>query len=286
MKITVGIPFYNAEKYLGDAILSVINQTYTDWQLILVDDGSTDNSLEIAKSFVNDKISVVQDGMNKGLVYRLNQIVGLADGDYYARMDADDIMHFQRLERQILFLKNNSNIDVIGSSYYAIDSNNNILGFRKANLNPKNVKDILKNGCFAHPSVMGKLSWFQKNKYDGEWERMEDLELWIRTFPISEFRNLEEPLLFYRVFGIPVLNKYIKSNIGIIKLLMKRKKYFLSVFDSFYFSVVFFLKIVVYYFLDLLGKVDIILKNRFIALSENKNKAAQEDLLKSILPNF
>lgn len=286
MKITVGIPFYNAEKYLRDAILSVINQTYTDWQLILVDDGSTDNSLEIAKSFVNDKISVVHDGMNKGLVYRLNQIVELADGDYYARMDADDIMHFQRLEKQILFLKNNPDVDVIGSSYYAIDSDNTILGLRKANLNPKNVNDILKNGCFAHPSVMGKLIWFQQNKYDGEWERMEDLELWIRTFPISEFRNLEEPLLFYRVFGIPVLNKYIKSNIGIIRLLMKRKKYFLSVFDSFYFSVVFFLKIVVYYFLDLLGKVDIVLKNRFIALSENKNQAAQEDLLKSILPNF
>lgn len=286
MKITVGIPFYNAEKYLQDAILSVINQTYTNWSLVLIDDGSTDKSLDIAKSFVNNKISVVHDGLNRGLVYRLNQIVEIADGDYYARMDADDIMHFERLEKQILFLKANPKVDVVGSSYYAIDSSNNVLGFREANLVPKSINDILKKGCFAHPSIMGKLNWFQNNKYDGDWERMEDLELWIRTFSFSEFRNIQEPLLFYRVFGVPVLSKYIKSNLGIIKLLRKRKEYSISFYDSYYFSGTFLFKIIVYSFLDFLGKVDFILKNRFNEISPEQALLIKRDLTKSIQHNF
>ena len=282
MKVTVGIPFYNAEIYLYDAILSVVNQTHKNWNLILLDDGSTDNSLKIAQSFNDKRISVVYDGINKGLIYRLNQIVELADGDYYARMDADDIMHFERLEKQVLFLQNNPNVDVVGSSYYAIDSDNSILGFRKANLNPESINDIFKNGCFAHPSIMGKLNWFKNYRYDGDWERMEDLELWIRTFPNSQFRNLEEPLLFYRVFGIPVLKKYIKSNFGIIRLLRKRKKYSISLYSSIYFSLLFFFKIIIYYILDFFGKVDIALKNRFNSLDNNQSKDAKEDLLKSI----
>ncbi|MFH6999048.1 glycosyltransferase family 2 protein [Flavobacterium sp. FlaQc-57] len=282
VKVTIGIPFYNGQKYLHDAILSVVNQTYKNWNLILIDDGSTDGSLEIAMAFKSDKISVISDGQNLGLVYRLNQIVSLADGDYYARMDADDIMDFRRIEKQIAYLENNTSIDVVGSSYYAINADNEILGVRKANHTPKSVKDILRNGCFAHPSVMGKLSWFQNNKYDGKWERMEDLELWIRTFPGSQFRNLEEPLLFYRVFGIPVLTKYVKSNIGIIKLLKIQGKYLISLYDRIFFTFFFAFKIVVYTVLNLIGKTDVILKKRFEILSEYQYIEAKENLLKSI----
>lgn len=281
--VTIGIPFYNAEKYLEDAIVSVVNQTYKNWNLILMDDGSTDRSLEIAKRFANEKISIVSDGENRGLVYRLNQIVELAGGSYYARMDADDIMHFERIEKQIIFLQNNPFIDVIGSSYYAIDQTNEILGFRKANSKPQSVNDILKNGCFAHPSVMAKLDWFKNNKYDGDWERMEDLELWLRTFSNSQFRNIDEPLLFYRVFGIPVLAKYVKSNMGIIKLLQKRKKYSISFFGSIYFTLFFFLKIIIYSFLDFFEKVHIVLKKRFNIMNENEYREAKEILLKSIV---
>lgn len=280
--VTIGIPFYNAEKYLQEAIVSVINQTYKNWNLILIDDGSTDRSLEIARRFANENISIISDGENKGLVCRLNQIVELANGSYYARMDADDIMHFKRIEKQIVFLQNNPLIDVIGSSYYAIDQNSNIVGFRKGNSQPQNVTDILKNGCFAHPSVMGKTEWFKNNKYDQDWERMEDLELWLRTFSNSQFRNLDEPLLFYRVFGVPVLKKYIKSNLGIINLLKKREKYSISLLDSIYFTLFFFVKIIIYTLLDLFGKVHILLKNRFVTLNGNEYREAKEILLKSI----
>lgn len=281
-KVTIGIPFYNAEKYLADAIKSVINQSYENWNLILLNDGSNDSSLEIAQSFVSDKISVVSDGENKGLVYRLNELTELADGAYYARMDADDIMHFQRLEKQVVLLQQDLSLDVVGSSYFAIDDNNQIIGLWEAKSKPENVVDILKNGCFAHPSVTGRLEWFKNNKYDDNWERMEDLELWLRTFSNSKFRNIDEPLLFYRVFGIPVISKYVKSNLGIIKLLQKREKYKMTFCNSLYFSVLYFFKIVVYTVLNFVGKVDLILKNRFIILDEFKENQAKVSMKQSI----
>ena len=107
MGITIGLPFYNAENYLELAIKSVFAQTYQDWELILMDDGSTDRSLEIAKSINDPRVSVYSDGKNKKLAARLNEIVRLAKYDYLARMDADDLMSTKRIETQMNILKNN-----------------------------------------------------------------------------------------------------------------------------------------------------------------------------------
>jgi len=107
--ISIGISIYNAEKYLVDAINSVLEQTYENWELVLVDDGSTDNSLKIAQEFAikDNRIRVISDGLNKKLPARLNQIINEAKYDYIARMDADDVMHPQRLEKQLQFLEKN-----------------------------------------------------------------------------------------------------------------------------------------------------------------------------------
>lgn len=100
--VYVGIPFYNAEKYLDYAIRSVLNQTYTNWKMTLIDDGSTDSSLALARKYTSDtRVKVISDGRNKGLVYRLNELVKLSDCKYFVRMDADDIMHPQRLENNL-----------------------------------------------------------------------------------------------------------------------------------------------------------------------------------------
>ena len=106
--ISIGIPFYNAEKYLKFAIQSVIAQSYQNWELILVDDGSSDNSLEIAQDFAlkDARIRVICDGKNRKLPYRLNQLILESKGDFIARMDADDIMHPDRLLIQLTYLKN------------------------------------------------------------------------------------------------------------------------------------------------------------------------------------
>src|SRR5690242_569481 len=104
--VTIGLPFYNNRSTLELAIKSVIAQTYSNWNLILLDDGSTDGSREIAKNYVDDdKISLISDGINKGLICRLNQLAHLATGKYLARMDADDLMDPERIKKQVEYLE-------------------------------------------------------------------------------------------------------------------------------------------------------------------------------------
>jgi len=280
--VSIGIPIFNAEKYLDNAIQSIINQSYQNWELILIDDGSTDNSLQIANSYNDKRIQIVNDGENKGLIYRLNQLIYMASGEYYARMDNDDIMHVDRITKQIKYLKLHPDVDVIGSDYYSIDINNEIIGIKIQNKHLDSVKSILKNGCFAHPTVMGKTEWFKNNQYDKSSERMEDFELWIRTVSKSNFKNIEEPLLFYRSVGIPTLRKYFKSNIKIIKLLRNRNKYNISFVDSISYIVLYFIKIILYSVFYYIGKMDYLIKKRSRTISKSEKQKATESLFYSI----
>lgn len=280
--VTIGIPFYNAEKFLEFAIRSVLNQTYTNWELILLDDGSNDNSLMIAQSFVDKRIQVISDGVNKGLVYRLNQLTLLASGEYYARMDADDIMDVERISKQLNYLLEYPEVDVVGSDYYSIDNNNEIIGRRIQNIKLDSVKSILKYGCFAHPTIMGRTSWFKKNQYDKNCERMEDIELWIRTVSNNKFKNIPEPLLFYRNVGVPTLKKYSKSNFGIIRLFRQRKKYKITFLYTIYFQFIFLLKVLVYLCFFLLGKMPYLIQNRSKPLSKEEILKCSVELTSAI----
>ncbi len=281
--VSIGIPFYNCEDYLAYAIKSVINQSYTNWELFLLDDGSTDNSLEIANSFrYDERIKVISDGLNKGLSFRLNQLISLSKGEYYARMDADDIMHFDRIKTQIDFLIKKTDIDVVGSNYYNIDFNNNIIGLTKVNPNPISSKDVLKNGCFAHPSIMGKTDWFRTNPYDEQWNRMEDIELWLRTVIKSNFANINRELLFYRSIGLPTIKKYIKTNFGIISMLNNSKNYNLNKKDAILFQFIYLFKIVVYMVFEVFGKTEVLVKMRSKKISECEIKIIKNELLSSI----
>lgn len=224
--VTVCIPFYNAGPFLRLAILSVFNQTYPDWELLLLDDGSSDDSLQIAKCFEHEKVRIFSDGKNKGLIYRLNQSVRLARGKYYARMDADDIMHPDRLKLQMAYFLRYPQTNVLGTSWYSIDEKNRVLGVKQATVSPTQYDMLLKNRiCFCHPSVTGRIEWFRKNPYDATYVRMEDYELWLRTIDRSVFHSLEEPLMFYREFGVPVLRKYIRTQRSALRLFRKGKKY-------------------------------------------------------------
>lgn len=208
-KVTIAIPFYNAEKYLAQAIDSVLWQTYNDWQLILLDDGSTDNSLAIAREYENNdnRIKVYSDGKNKNLGYRLNEIPKLVDTYYLVRMDADDMMHPKKIEQQLLTLEINPEIDVLGTNAYSIDANDNVVGIRLSNLKDK----LVSVKTFIHPTIMAKTEWFLSNPYDVDAIRIEDIELWLRTERTSNFKILSEPLFFYREFGGEYYKKYLKS---------------------------------------------------------------------------
>lgn len=259
--ISVGISFYNAEQYLGQAIQSVINQSFSSWELILLDDGSTDKSIDIAKSYAaeDSRISVHSDGCNKGLAKRLNELVSISRGHYFARMDADDIMHQDRLMEQYNYLQSHPEVNVLGTNAITIDTANNSIGMMIYKEKPSSIEDVLSHNCFIHPSVMGVKQWFVENPYDSTAVRMEDFNLWLRTIEHSNFYNLQKSLMYYRTNGLPYTKKYIQSMKGeYIELSKNRKRiphYRIRVFKI-------IVKCILYIIFGLIGRTDILLKLR------------------------
>jgi len=197
VKVTIGIPIYNAERFLNLAIESVLAQTFYDFELILTDDGSNDNSLKIIKSFNDPRIIVIADGENMGISYRLNEQIDLAKGKYFVRMDADDFMFPNRVLKQYQFLEDHSEVDLVGSPVLVIDDENLVIGKRDTFI-PQKIKKAFRHSIFIHPTVMGKTAWFKKFGYSVPLKGVEDFDLWIRSFNHSEFALLDIPLLYYR----------------------------------------------------------------------------------------
>lgn len=197
--ITVGIPVYNGERYIRRAIESVLSQSYTDFELIVTDDGSTDNTLQILNSIKDPRLKVISDGKNRGIAYRLNQQIDLACGKFFARMDADDMMMPYRLERQIEMLKCDATIDVIGSEAVILGEHDELLGKRSVKSDLfRTSNDYFRSARFIHPTVTGRIAWFRKWRYSDRMSGNEDLDLWIRSHKDSNFYDIHEPLLFYR----------------------------------------------------------------------------------------
>ncbi|MDQ0285553.1 glycosyltransferase involved in cell wall biosynthesis [Desulfofundulus luciae] len=210
VRVSIGLPFFNSESTLPLALHSVFAQTYQEWELILVDDGSKDGSLEIAHSIQDERVRVISDGENQGLAYRLNQIAELAKGDFLARMDADDIMHPSRLKTQVEFLLAYPEIDVLGTAAYVIDHKNRVVGIRSSSPGVEPAM-VLKRTPFIHPTVMAKRTWFLKHPYNPRFKRSQDRELWCRAIRDSRFEVLDTPLHFYREVGVFSLEKYLSS---------------------------------------------------------------------------
>lgn len=214
--ISIGISFYNAEKYLKDAICSVLAQTYKYWELILIDDGSTDKSLEIAKFYEqhDTRIRVVSDGKNKRLAARLNQIILESKYDYIARMDADDLMSNNRLEEQIQVLQNNVKIDFVTTGCFTIGKNNELTGIKRINNYQMNAKMIL-NGTtnIVHASLLARKSWYMRNRYNESRVIAQDFELWLKAAKNSDLNYIviEEPLYWYRVTENVTIDKLTKG---------------------------------------------------------------------------
>ena len=211
MRVSIGIPFYNSEKTLEDAIRSVFAQSFQDWELILVDDGSVDGSLHIASCVEDARVKLISDGCNRGLPYRLNQITSLASGEYIARMDSDDIMHPERLAAQVKYLDENPAVEVLGTAIYGMEVDGTILGVRgdeELNTDPS---AVLAHGLMIHPTGFGRADWFRSNPYDSRYVRAEDYELWCRTCNTTRFHSVNQPLLFYRDGCGTRPQKYLKT---------------------------------------------------------------------------
>ena len=274
--VTIAIPIYNAEPYLAYCIQSVINQTYKNWKLLLMCDGSTDNSTIIANEFANkdSRIEVVDDGVNRGLIYRLNQSIQMSSTKYYARMDADDIMYVTRIEEQVHYMEEHPEVDVVGTSIMTIDNENNIVG--------SGFNEGIVSG-FIHPTVMGRTEWFKTNPYSDWALRAEDYELWTRTCSKSTFCAIGKPLLFYREFGIPTFNKYYLSQLTLLKVFSRYRSYG-KPFSWFFSNMIrTYLKIIVYYLFEKIGKLDYLVGKRNRISVPKELRLSKAELETSIL---
>ncbi len=281
--VSIGIPFYNSQDFLSDAIKSVIKQTYQNWELILMDDGSGDNSLAIARAFEkNDKrIKVISDGKNLGLPNRLNQLSKLSKGYYYARMDADDIMHPERISSQVKYLKANPSIDLLGSGLIAIDNKNIITGLRKGSfLDNVTLNMVMKMTWCVHPTITGKLEWFQDNPYDENLKRAQDYELWIRTVDHSKFVKLKEAYLFYREASTPSLTKYFQSTKYSLNTFMKNKSR-LGILNVLKLTINKLLKLFVYFVFSIFGQTNKLIQRRSVEM-DPKDKKRYSSLIEQI----
>ncbi|URZ16003.1 glycosyltransferase [Clostridium felsineum] len=207
-KISIVMPVYNSKEYLKEAIESILNQTYRDFQFIIIDDGSTDGSLDLINEYkeMDDRIVVISRE-NKGLVFSLNEGISLAIGKYIARMDSDDISIHDRIEKQFNFLEANRDIDILGTNLYVFG---NVTEKQKAayyeelaaKFNDNNIEEIFLTSCaISHPSVMFKKEVFTKlGGYNEEYDTAEDYDLWLRAIKGGyKISRLDERLVRYRI---------------------------------------------------------------------------------------
>lgn len=197
--VSVILPVYNAEKTLGAAIRSIVGQTLPDWELIILNDGSIDNSLTIARSFEDPRIRIVNDSRSMKLAARLNQAIPLCRGDYIARMDADDIAYPDRLETQVGFLQTNPQVDLVGSRVLIFSNGGKIVGTYPYRSSHEEICSRPWSGFyFPHPTWVGKRVWFIQNPYNASSIKAQDQELLLRAYERSRFACLPQILLGYR----------------------------------------------------------------------------------------
>jgi glycosyltransferase involved in cell wall biosynthesis len=201
--VSIGMPVFNCEKTLNTAVQSILNQTYSNWELILIDDGSSDRTLAIANSFQDPRIRVISDGLNQRLPLRLNQAIGLSRGKYFARMDGDDVSYPERLERQVAYLEKHAEIDLLGTASINFDASGQALGAVRLEESHAGICARPWVGfILLHPTWMGKLDWFQTAEYRTKAIRMEDYDILLRTYQTSRFASLPDVLLGYRVASL------------------------------------------------------------------------------------
>lgn len=196
--VTVLMPVYNAERYVGEAIDSILNQSYLFFELVIINDGSTDSSEKVIRSYSDNRIVIVNNEENKGLIETLNKGLSLAKGTYIARMDADDISTPDRLEKQVSFLETNPAIGLVGSSYTLFDESHEVIAY------PEQQEDIrlacVFHNPFCHPAVLFRKEIVDTHKlvFKKEYLHAEDYKFWTEFVLLTECHNLKESLLFYR----------------------------------------------------------------------------------------
>ena len=197
--LSVIMPCYNGACYLESSIKSILGQTFSDFQFIIINDGSTDNTEEIISSF-NDARILYKKKEHTGLSDTLNYVLKLVQTELIARMDADDIADHNRIQYQYDFISCNPNYDIIGSNIYLINKFNKILFQLEYPADDLEIKkNLLVNSVIAHPTVLMKRNVFEKvGYYNIGDDSIQDYDLWLRAIDKVKFYNIQRYLYYYR----------------------------------------------------------------------------------------
>jgi glycosyltransferase involved in cell wall biosynthesis len=216
--VTVLMSVFNGEKYLSEAIESILNQTFTDFEFLIINDGSTDSSRDIIASYKDTRIILIDNETNIGLTRSLNKGIDLAKGKYIARMDADDISMPYRLTKQLAFLERNPDISLVGSSAMVIDRNGKELNTINADIQPDQIYPTLFFGnTFVHTSIMGDHQLFKKFRYDPSVPYAQDYLLWSQIAKENKIANIKEPLVKYRIHNESISTSKIDKQEACVK---------------------------------------------------------------------
>lgn len=194
--VSVIMSTYNDETYIEEAVQSILNQTYKNIELIVVDDASTDETGHILDSFNDKRIHVFHNAINKKLAHNLNFAISNCNGKYIARMDADDVAEANRISEQVLFLECHSDVDVCGSYAQAFGNATNLMKYPVSHDEIKVA--LLFENALCHPAVMFRRDSMDF-RYDESFPAGQDYELWSRIVWTKQIRNIPKPLLKYRV---------------------------------------------------------------------------------------
>jgi len=220
--ISIAMPVYNCEKTLAITVRSICRQTFEDWELLIIDDGSSDKTVELARSLTDPRINVIIDGAHRGIAYRRNQAIEMSRGKYFAVMDGDDVAYPERFERQVRYLEQHPDVDLLGAGVLVFKSSGMVLGTNRL---PPSHRDICRRPWagfhFAQPTWIGKREWFGVHKYRTQLARAEDQDLLIRTYKMSHFQALPDILVGYREESVS-LKKNLVGRYSFCKALLRQ----------------------------------------------------------------
>ena len=215
-KLSVLLPVFNGQRFLREAIESILHQSYETFELIVVDDGSKDDSAAIVLSYGDRRIRLLSNENNIGLIASLNRGIDESYGEYIARMDADDRSGPERFAKQIEFLDRNPSVAMVGTWGRCIDSNGQVFDDIQLPVEPLRIEDSLLSGnCFIHTSVMFRRSLVREaGNYSEEAVFAEDYDLWLRLSEKYPLANIGEFLVEYRIHEDQLSLKMLKKQMA------------------------------------------------------------------------
>jgi glycosyltransferase involved in cell wall biosynthesis len=198
--VTVLMAVRNGERHLRPAVESVLDQSFEDFEFLIVDDASVDTTLAVVKSYDDPRIRLVENPDHRGLAASLNRGIGLARGRYLARMDADDVSAPERLERQVAFLDAHPQCALVATYARKIDASGSEVGVAHTPLSSEDIRQLLRRGnCITHGTVMARTEALRRvGSYDPAMERSQDYDLWLRLSEEFDLGTLPEYLYSWR----------------------------------------------------------------------------------------